>query len=32
MVMAHKGKVNWETEVYDRSGLGGRGPGDGAAE
>lgn len=30
-VMAHKGKVNWETEVYDRSGMGGRGPGKGAA-
>lgn len=29
--MAHKGKVNWETEVYDRSGMGGGGPGKGAA-
>lgn len=29
--MAHKGKINWETKVYDRSGLGGRGPGKGAA-
>lgn len=31
MVMAHKGKVNWETEVYDHCGLGSRGPGEGAA-
>lgn len=22
--MARKGKVNWESEVYDHSGLGGR--------
>lgn len=31
MVMAHKGKVNWETKVYDRGGLGGGGPEEGAA-
>lgn len=29
--MAHKVKVKWETEVYDRSGLGSRGPGEEAA-
>lgn len=31
MVMAHKGKVKWESEVYDRSGLGSRVPGEEAA-
>lgn len=31
MVMAHKGKVNWETEVYELSGLGSGGPGEAAA-
>ena len=29
--MAHEGRVNWESEVYEQSGLGGGGPGDGAA-
>lgn len=29
--MAHKGKVNWESEVYDHR-LGVRKPGEGAAQ
>ena len=32
MVMAHKEKVNWESEVYDHSGLGVGRPEEGAAK
>lgn len=32
MVMAHKEKVNWESEVYDHSGLGVRRPEEGAVK